>query len=96
MTRGDWELAGFLERLDVWAEQEQASQDLRLLVTGWILTRYDDPYAGARREAGFDGLHYCTVPGTAHQGRAVVCSYWVNDGSRTVICSSFATLSLPL
>ena len=92
----DWQLAGFLERLDAWAEQESADDDLRLVVTAWVVSRYDDPYRGVRREAGTDNLWYAVVPDTMHEGRVVVCSYWINERSRTLVCNGFASLTLPL
>jgi hypothetical protein len=53
-----WTLAGFLDRLDIWADLEKPSDDLRLLVTAWIMTRYDDPYSGVRRADGFENLWF--------------------------------------
>lgn len=92
-----WSLAGFLDRLDVWADQEKAADDLKLLVTAWIMTRYDDPYAGVRRAEGFDNLWYGAVPDTEDEfGQVVVCSYWIEERTRTIACDSFATLSLPI
>lgn len=68
-----WSLAGFLDRLDAWAEQEKASGDLTLLVTDRVMSRYDDPYSGVRRERGFDNLWFGPVPGTEDErGRVVV------------------------
>jgi hypothetical protein len=92
-----WALEGFLERLDAWAEQEDPPADLRLLVTSWIMTRYDDPYQGVQRAEGFDNLWFGPVPETDDgQGHIVVCSYWIEENRRTVRCDSFATLNLPL
>lgn len=92
-----WTLVGFLDRLDAWAERESPSQDLRNVVTEWILTRYDDPYQGMRREKGFPNLWFGTVPNTADgAGNVVVCSYWIEESRRVVRCDSFATLSQPL
>jgi hypothetical protein len=93
----NWSLAGFLDRLDAWAEQEKPPDDLVLLVTGWIMTRYDDPYRGVRREPGFDDLWFGPVPNSEDgSGQVVACSYWIVERSRTVVCCSFATLNLPL
>jgi hypothetical protein len=92
-----WQLENFLECLDRWAEQEDAAEDLRLVVTAWVLSRFDDPYHGVRREAGFDNLWFGAVPGTLDaSGRVVACSYWISETARTVRCDSFATLSHPL
>lgn len=92
-----WRLEGFLDRLDAWAEREAPSDDLRLVVTAWVMTRYDDPYKGVRREKGFPNLWFGAVPNTDDHGSTVVaCSYWIEESSRTVRCDSFATLGLPL
>jgi hypothetical protein len=92
-----WSLEGFLDTLDAWAERESPTDDLRMVVTAWVLSRYDDPYQGVRRENGFPNLWYGPVPNSGDgAGRVVVCSYWIMESSRTVRCDSFATLSLPL
>lgn len=92
-----WSIAGFLDRLDAWAEMEKASDDLTLLVTAWILSRYDDPYDGVRREDGFESLWFGPVPGSEDgAGHVVVCSYWIEELTRTVVCYGFATLDLPI
>ena len=91
-----WTLERFGECLDRWFEQDGPSQDLRLVVTSWVLSRFDDPYQGVRRERGFENLWYGTVPASHHgDGRAVLCCYWVNEREHTVVCESIATLGLP-
>lgn len=90
-------MEGFLERLDRWVEQESPADGLRILVTEWILSRYDDPYQGVTREQGFANLWFGRVPRSEDgSGFVVVCSYWIQESTRTVRCDSFATLSLPL
>jgi hypothetical protein len=92
-----WTLVGFLERLDAWADLESPEDDLRLLVTAWILTRYDNPYQGVRREPSFPNLWFGAVPNSYHgDGNVVACAYWVEESSRVVRCDSFASLRLPL
>lgn len=92
-----WHLEGFLDRLDHWINTESPSEDLRLTVTAWVLTRYDDPYQGMRREPGFDNLWFGPVPRSQHnQTYVVVCSYWIEEQPHTVRCDSIATLTLPL
>lgn len=92
-----WNLAGFLESLDGWADREQPPQELVLIVMHWVLSRYDDPYQGVQREPGFPNLWFGPVPETHHgPGRVVVCSYWIEETTRTVRCDSFATLNTPL
>jgi hypothetical protein len=92
-----WTLAAFLHHLDMWTKQEQPSDDLRLRVTAWIMTRYDNPYQGVQREPGFDNLWFGAIPGSIHSSdRVVACSYWIYESTRTVSCNSISTLSLPL
>jgi hypothetical protein len=91
-----WRLEGFLERLDAWAERESPSGDLKLLVTAWIMTRYEDPYQGMRRERGFPNLWFGSVPHSEVAGTTVVCTYWIEESARTVRCDGFATLNLPI
>jgi hypothetical protein len=92
-----WTLVGFLDRLDAWVERESPAEDLRLIVTAWVMTRYDDPYQGVRRESGFPNLWFGAVPNTDDgSGNVVACAYWIEESSRTVRCDSFATLGLPL
>jgi len=75
-----WELRGFLERLDAWADLESPPADLRLLVTAWIMTRYEDPYQGVRRESGFPNLWFGPVPQSDDgRGLIVACSYWIEE-----------------
>jgi hypothetical protein len=90
-----WTLVGFLECLDAWIDRDSPSDDLRYTVTAWIMTRYDDPYQGVRREDRYPNLWFGAIPNSGHGlGYVVGCAYWIEEGSRTVQCDSFATLSL--
>lgn len=92
-----WELLGFLDELDAWAERECAADDLLLIVTSWLMTRGDDPYRGVSRVSGFENLWFGPVPDSDDgAGHVVVCSYWIQESKRSVRCNSFATLTLPL
>jgi hypothetical protein len=90
-----WILERFGECLDQWIDSEAPPQDVRLVVTEWVLSRFDDPYNGVRREQGFENLWYGTVPRSRHGGEAVLCAYWVNEREHMVVCESIATLTLP-
>jgi hypothetical protein len=80
----------------MWIEREESAADLRLTVTAWILTRYDDPYQGVQREPGFDNLWFGETPRTRYgAGTAVACSYWIYASRSVVRCNSIATLPLP-
>lgn len=91
-----WALDGFLERFDEWAAQETPTQDQRTATMAWIMSRYDDPYEDAAREAVFDDYFFARVPDTEDdKGQAVGCSFWIIEITRTVRCDRIATLSLP-
>jgi hypothetical protein len=91
-----WILEDFEARLDQWIELDDPDDDLRLLVTAWLLSRLEDPYAGVRREPDFDNLWFGPGPGSVQEGRVVVCSYWISEAQRTVRCNSIASLNLPI
>jgi len=92
---GRWRLEGFLEHLDIWIESEQPFDDLRLTVTAWILTSYEDPYQGVQRQPDFENLWFGEIPRTRHAGTAVACSYWLYERTGALRCNSVATLALP-
>lgn len=95
--RGDWRIDGFLERVEIWGDEQAASIDLRIVVTEWVFSRYDDPYAGARREEGFENLWYVVVPNSAHgNGDVVICSFWIDEEARVVRCDNVATVGWPV
>ncbi len=78
------------------AKQESPDDDIQLIVLAWIMTRYDDPYRGVRRDGDFPNLWFGPVPGTIVRGTVVACSYWIEESGRVVVCNSFATLGLPI
>ena len=86
---GGWNLAEFEEWLNRWIAQESPSEDLRLAVAHWLLSRLEDPYQGMRREAeGHPNLWFGMV-------QAVYCSYLIFEQTGTVRCNSLSTLSWP-
>lgn len=92
-----WQLADFLEKLDLWIRLEAPPQEVRERVTAWIFTRMDDPYQGVRREPGFPNLWFGPIPGSEYGAAGVVCcSYWIFEKGRRVQCDSFATLNRPV
>jgi hypothetical protein len=91
-----WKLEGFLDRLDEWVEQEQPGDDLRVIVTAWVMTRYEDPYQGVRRESSYPNLWFGVVPYSGHNaGSVVVCAYWIDEARHTVRCDSFTSFTVP-
>ena len=91
-----WQLVNFEDSLDHWILLESPDDDLRLVVTAWVLTRMDDPYQGVHREPGFANLWFGGIPDSVQAGRIVVCSYFIVDKQRLLNCNGFATLRLPL
>ena len=61
------------------------------------MTRQDEPYRGVERDGQVDNLWYCrAIPSTAHgDGEVVVCSCFIYEHTRTVVCASIETLSWP-
>lgn len=93
----EWTLEGFGDRLDEWKDREQPPDDVVIVVTHWALSRFDDPYSGMQREPGFPNLWFGVIPESEHgPGQVVVCSYWVEESTRTVRCDSIATLNMPV
>jgi hypothetical protein len=92
-----WKLEGFLERFDAWAEREVLTPDQRVFVIHWIMSRSEDPYQGVRREPGFPNLWWGVVPNSSDgKGNVVVCSYWIQETTRTVRCDNFGLLRWPV
>ncbi|WP_306207365.1 hypothetical protein [Actinoplanes sp. RD1] len=88
-------MKNFLYHLDIWVAAEKPPDDLRLLVTTWIMSRSEDPYLNARREPGFPNLWYLPIPDSYHDGAVVGCSFEIYEQSHEVICRGFGTLSWP-
>jgi hypothetical protein len=91
-----WKLVDFEAAVDRWIAREDPSIDIQFVVLEWVLSRFDDPYDGMRREPGFPNLWYGVVPETRTKDQAVVCSYFIEERTHTVKCDSFATLGLPM
>ena len=91
-----YELRGFLERFDEWADHENTDDALRVAIYDWIFTRAEDPYLGVRREPNFANLWYGVVPQTQREWEVVVCSYWILESEQAVKCDRFATLKWPV
>jgi hypothetical protein len=85
--RPTWRLVRFIPHLDRWVAAERPNQDLRLIVTGWVMARHDDPFAGVRRAAGQPMLWSGPIPGTEDEaGSRVLCGYFVFEANRVIRC----------
>jgi hypothetical protein len=99
--KGGWNLTGFDEHLELWIQLSSPSDDLRVIVANWLLSRIDDPYQGMQREAeghsnlGHPNLWFGMIPGTRHGYQAVYCSYLIFEQTGTVRCNSVMTLHWP-
>lgn len=96
MNKGqpDWELAGFLDRFDMWVEHDNPSPTVQRGVLRWIAGLYDDPYRDAKRVPGFPAPNFweARIPASRDgAGHIVVCSYWIYETTRTVACNLFGT-----
>jgi hypothetical protein len=90
-SAAEWALIDFGERIDSWVLAETPTDSVRLIVTAWVMTRFDDPYQGMRRQPGFDNLWFGVVPGTYDgRGKVVCCSYWILEAT-----TPFAATSSP-
>jgi hypothetical protein len=91
-----WRLARLDETYDAWVDQEEPTVDLRFLVLRWVMSRTDNPFAGARRQRGFPNLWFAVIPQSVNEDGAMVTStYWVEAADRVVRFDMFATLRPP-
>jgi hypothetical protein len=93
-----YKLEGFIEWMEIWEKNEPISAisgQRRIAVLDWIMSRYSDPYAGARREPVAENYWSAKIPWTLHDGQMVVCCFWVYEETRRVVCDQLTTLGLP-
>lgn len=94
-----YKLEGFIEWMEIWEKNEPISaisDQRRIAVLEWIMSRFNDPYAGARRESVGDNYWFAKIPWTFHDGQVVVCAFWIYEDSRRVVCDQLGTLSWPV
>lgn len=92
-----WRLELFDTRLDEWVARERPPDFQRLAALRWALSRIEDPYRDADRAEGFENLWYAVVPDSVDvRGRVAVCSYWIHESRRALVCDSFAVLAWPI
>ena len=92
-----WEFRNFGECLDAWIDQTRPDDDLRLIVTQWVMARHDDPFEGVSRQAPHPNMWFARIRDTYRPpGTMVTCSYWVFADERVVYCDRIQTLNLPI
>ncbi|MGA4989847.1 hypothetical protein [Nonomuraea bangladeshensis] len=94
-----YKLEGFLEWMEIWEKNEPisaVSDQRRIAVLDWIMSRYSDPYAGARREPVAENYWFAKIPWTLHDGQVVVCNFWIYEAERRVVCDQIGTLGWPV
>ncbi|UOY03629.1 hypothetical protein [Blastococcus sp. PRF04-17] len=87
-----WRLIDFEPRFEEFMDVEglRGYGDIELIVWIWIHARARNPYAGVRREPGFENLWWGKIPESADNlGRVVTCSYFINEVDSTIQCATF-------
>ncbi len=68
--------------LQRWEDLRKPTPDLQAVVTSWLMTRMEDPYAGARRVPDFPNMWFAKVAGSDHGPYAAVfCTYDIEPRS---------------
>jgi hypothetical protein len=92
-----WQFLGTEDCLDRWQDRENPSPDLAFLVAEWLVSKMDDPHQGMRRVPEFPNLWFGKVARSDHgTDSVVVCSYEIDEATRTVRLRSIVTLSKPI
>ena len=88
--RGRWTLARFDDEFDLWVERARPSDDIKVVVLDWVISRFDDPYSGAVREPNFDNLWRARIPETTNDASELVyCVYFIRESQNVVTCHGF-------
>jgi hypothetical protein len=93
-----WQFIGFNEQFDEWQDRENPPEDLVDQVEAWIseLASTTDPRHGAHPVSGGDEFeHAVQVTDFGVDGRAVVCTYRIEDDAYKVWCVRFESSDTP-
>ena len=97
MPERPWLLVGFDAWITRWVHEYAPSLPVILAVRGWVLSRAENPFKGARFVEDFDNYLFSAVPGSmGPDGRVVTCAYWVFREDWTVRCDMISTASWPV
>lgn len=92
-----WLLAGFDEWITRWVRDYAPTLSTIVAVRGWVLSRAEDPFDGAKFVKGSDDYLFCAIPGSmGEHGRVVTCAYWIHRDDRTVRCDTISAASWPV
>ena len=92
-----WLLAGFAEWITLWVRDYAPALPTIVAVRGWVLSRAEDPFDGAKFVEGSADYLFSIVPGSmGEHGRVVTCAYWIHRGDRTVRCDTISAASWPI
>lgn len=75
-----WRLENFIERLDAWIAVENPSEYVRIIVTEWVVTRFDNPYKDVSRQPDFPNLWFGPIPATSWRPSTQVTSWSARTG----------------
>jgi hypothetical protein len=93
-----WKLHLFGPRFQHWMETEAPPTDVAGIVAEWIATRETHPKDDAVQlpDEGWQGdpggFWQAAIPGAVCDGRQVMCSYWIVNRERRLICDGFGTV----
>ena len=91
-----WKLVRFTEVVDKWITRESPSDDMRVVVLDWIMSRHEDPYRGMRREPAVPNLWFGAVAGSQSGWTVVTCSYFIYERTKIISCNDICTLNQPI
>ncbi len=95
-ARTEWRLDRRDEHLERWSLIDEPTPAVAETVRRWMNTRRRDPYQGAHRDTTTDNHWWVEVPGTAAQGRVVVCSFFIFEADRRVQLTSLTYQNQPV
>ncbi|GAA2712918.1 hypothetical protein [Actinoplanes palleronii] len=92
-----WLLSNFDRWISWWVQECEPPLRINITVRGWVVSRAENPFEGARFVPGFDDLLFAAIPGTLDEaGQVVTCTYRVIRADWTVYCSMIGTASWPV
>lgn len=91
-----WTIQGWASATTQWRELDDPDDLLRQRLIQWLRVCGENPYRRARRDNHIPNHWYAIVPGSERDGRVVVCTYWIEERTKTVRADVIAQLRLPV